>query len=119
MDIISTFPVPNTRTDLLEFLTMLQARADATGARTGVNEGNKEEDLSYAYWLLYSNCINKAKLSLSNDKDFDYYFQHYEKELQKTKGIIGYLRCNPAARVLLIAVSLLIGLIIIVSIIAS
>ena len=119
MDIISTFPVPNTRTDLLEFLTMLQARADATGARIGVKEGSREEDLSYAYWLLYSNCINKAKLSFSNDKDFEYYFQHYEKELQKTKGIIGYLRCNPATRMLLIAVSIFIGLIIIVSIMAS
>ena len=104
MDIISTFPVPNTRTDLLEFLTMLQARADATGARIGVKEGSREEDLSYAYWLLYSNCINKAKLSFSNDKDFEYYFQHYEKELQKTKGIIGYLRCNPKTRLLIICI---------------
>ena len=35
MDIISTFPVPNTRADLLEILAMLQARANATGPRHG------------------------------------------------------------------------------------
>ena len=35
MDIISTFPVPNTRSDLLDFLTMLQARAKSTGPRNG------------------------------------------------------------------------------------
>lgn len=103
MDIIATFPVPNTRADLLEFLTMLQARADATGPRNGQNM-NREEDLSYAYWLLYTNCINKANLSFSNDNDFQPYFQMYEKQLKKTKGIIGYLKCNPRMRLLLIVV---------------
>ena len=118
MDIISTFPVPNTRADLLEFLTMLQARANATGPRHGKGLGDTE-DLSYAYWLLYTNCINKAKLSFPNDNDFQYYFQTYEKQLQKTKGIIGYVKCHPGAKVALgfllfmilwiIGLSLLIG----------
>ena len=100
MDIISTFPVPNTRADLLEFLTMLQARANATGPRNGMNSA-REEDLSYAYWLLYTNCINKAKLSFPNDNDFQYYFQTYEKQLQKTKGIIGYVKCHQGAQTVL------------------
>ena len=112
MEIISTFPVPNTREDLLEFLTMLQAGADATGSHDG---GTSDiEDMSYAYWLLYTNCINKAKLSFPNDNDFQYYFQTYEKQLQKTKGIIGYLRCNPGARAglifLLVVILWIIGL---------
>jgi len=97
MDIISTFPVPNTRADLLEFLTMLQSKAKSTGPRNGQNL-SKEEDLSYAYWLLYSNCINKAKLSFKNDKDFEPYFALHEKESKKTKGIIGWMRCNPKSR---------------------
>lgn len=100
MEIISTFPVPNTRGDLLEFLTMLQAGADATGSHDGGTSDG--EDMSYAYWLLYTNCINKAKLSFPNDNDFQYYFQTYEKQLQKTKGIIGYVRCHQEdAKVLL------------------
>ena len=101
MDIISTFPVPNTRADLLEFLTMLQARANATGPRNGMGYAYTE-DLSYAYWLLYTNCINKAKLSFPNDNDFQYYFQTYEKQLQKTKGIIGYVKCHPGAKAFLV-----------------
>lgn len=96
MEIISNFPVPNTRADLLEFLTMIQAKVDSTGRRDGGSDYNV--DLSYAYWLLYTNCINKAKLSFLKDNDFSPYFEHYEKELAKTKGIIGYLRCNPETR---------------------
>lgn len=103
MDIISTFPVPNTRADLLDFLTMLQARANSTGPQNGKNM-SEEEDLSYAYWLLYTNCINKAKLSFSKDKDFGPYFSKYDKELQKTKGILGYLRCNPKVRLFVILI---------------
>lgn len=103
MDIISTFSVPNTRSDLLEFLTMLQARAKSTGPRNGQNF-SREEDLSYAYWLLYTNCINKAKISFLNDRDFAPYFSWYEKELQKTKGIIGWLKCNPKTRILLMII---------------
>ena len=102
MDIISTFPVPNTRADLLEFLTMIQSRANSTGPKDGLNL-SKEEDLSYAYWLLYTNCINKAKLSFANDSDFTPYFEHYAQELNKGKGFFGYFRRNPHTRYALIA----------------
>ena len=61
-------------------------------------------DLSYAYWLLYTNCINKAKISFKNDKDFEPYFVLYEKELKKTKGIIGWLKCNPKMRLAIITI---------------
>lgn len=103
MDIISTFAVPNTRSDLLEFITMLQARAKSTGPRNGQNL-SREEDLSYAYWLLYTNCINKAKISFLNDRDFAPYFSWYEKELQKTKGFIGWWKCNPKTRIVLMII---------------
>lgn len=97
MDIVRNFPVPNTRADLMEFLTMIQPMVNVTGSRQGGNPTSGEEDLSYAYWLLYSNCINKARLSFSNDSDFSPYFAFYEQELAKTKGIIGYFKCNPKA----------------------
>lgn len=104
MDIVRNFPVPNTRADLLEFLTMIQPMVNATGSRQGGNPNTGEEDLSYAYWLLYSNCINKARLSFSNDSDFSPYFAFYEQELEKTKGFWGYLKCNPKTRTVLILV---------------
>lgn len=110
MDIVKNFPVPNTRADLLDFLTMIQPMVDITGPREGFrnvkgfNEvlSHVEEDLSYAYWLLYTNCINKARLSFSNDSDFSSYFAFYEQEIEKTKGIIGYLKSNPQTRLLVI-----------------
>lgn len=106
MDIISTFPVPNTRADLLEFLTMLQYRAKSTGPRNGQNM-SREEDLSYAYWLLFTNCINKARLSFSNDKDFQPYFSFYEEEIKKTKGIFGFLKTSsPLVKIITTALGL-------------
>lgn len=108
MDIISDFPVPNTRTDLLEFLTMVQHKANSTGPRSGRNM-SMEEDLSYAYWLLYTNCINKARISFLNDRDFAAYFSWYETELQKTKGFIGWWKCNPLTRLVVLLILFLIA----------
>lgn len=103
MDIVSTHPVLNTRADLLELLTMIRSRAKSTGSRRGMTVSGYE-DLSYGYWLLYTNCINKAKLNFRTDPDFQPYFAHYDEELSKTRGFIGFLRCNPTTRLVLILV---------------
>lgn len=101
LDIVSSFPVPNTRADLLEFLTMIQAKAKSTGSKSG-RSVDGQEDLSYGYWLLYSNCINKAKISFSSDPDFAPYFEHYAAEQERTKGFIGWLKCSsPQTRALI------------------
>lgn len=114
MEIIKNFPVPNTRADLLEFLSMIQPMADVTGPKQGESlelGGQKSgvEDLSYAYWVLFANCINKARFSFSNDPDFSSYFAFYEQETEKTEGIVGYLRCNPQTRLLVILLIVLFG----------
>jgi len=98
MELISSFPVPNTRADLLEFLTMIQAKAKSTGPKMGIRNAVEGEDLSYAYWLLFANCINKAKISFANDPAFAPYFEFYEKQLSKTKGFWGYLKTHPMAK---------------------
>ncbi len=94
MDIITTFPVPNTRADLLDFLAMIQPMAKSTGPKNGQTLSNNE-NLSYGYWILFTNCINKARISFANDKDFLTYFALHEKERNKAKGIIGFIKCNP------------------------
>lgn len=95
MDLIQSFPVPNNREDLFDFLTSLQPKADINGPKTGVKGGGipgstfgkqKTEDLSYAYWLLFSNCINKAKISFPNDKDFSSFFEFYDKLTSSSKS---------------------------------
>ena len=89
MQIISAFPVPNTRADLLEFLSSIQEQADPCGAKDGWNGG---PDYSYSYWLLYCNCINKAKISFANDTDFKPFFEMYEQKLKKSKGVSRFFK---------------------------
>ena len=95
MDIITTFPVPNTRGDLLEFLTAIQMRINPFGPKTGCSPFTGNEDMSYAYWLLFANCINKAQLSFQKDQDFVRYFSIYDENVRKSKSIVGWIRTNP------------------------
>lgn len=92
MDLIKSFPIPNSREDLIDFLSSLQPMADIKGPKTGVRGGgprgfafgkDKTEDLSYAYWILFSNCINKARLSFATDKDFIPFFDYYDEITKK------------------------------------
>lgn len=100
-DVIQSFPVPNSREDLIDFLTAIQPKADPNAPKTGVDKSftlltasgrEYNENLGYAYWLLYSNCINKAKISFANDPDFAPFFAFYESKAQpilKKKGLFG------------------------------
>ena len=86
MDIIINFPVPNTREDLLDFLTSIRPKANGRAPKDGIIEEKQKgsfwsgdrsktnkEDLGYAYYLLYLNCINKAKVNFTNDPAFKPY----------------------------------------------
>lgn len=87
-DTISNFPVPNTRADLLEFLTAIMPKAKSTGDSKNMST----DDYSLAYWQLFHNCINKARISFHNDKDFDYFMTFFENEEKRAKGISGFFR---------------------------
>lgn len=89
MDLISNFPVPNTRADLLDMLTSIESKIDAGGPIHG--EADYGEDLGYAYWALFSNCIGKAKLSFLNDPDFAPFYIKHDEELARTKGLSGFM----------------------------
>ena len=102
MDIIQNFPVPNNREDLIEFLTAIQPKADPTAPKkgmTGVSVPgiglvnsiiNQHENLGYAYWVLYSNCINKARIGFANDPDFAPFFSFYDSKAPLEKwGVLG------------------------------
>lgn len=87
MDLIAAFPVPNTRADLLDTLTSIQGKVNSKAPKQAFDLEKRQfsTDLGYAYWQLYSNCINKAKISFSEDKDFQPYFVFYEQELAKSE----------------------------------
>lgn len=78
-EIIETFPLPNTKADLLEFLTALKPRIlDATSEFSG------------AYYKKYAECIEKVKIAYIGDKQLQLFiadFEKLEKELKKNKII--------------------------------
>ena len=58
IEIIELFPVPNTKADLLEFLTALKPRVE------------DRSEYASAYFKKYSECVEKAKISYADDKQF-------------------------------------------------
>ncbi len=84
---IMTFNVPNTRAELLGLLSALQPLADPDAPKNGVKmwSASANEILGYGYWVLFANCINKAKMSFSTDKTFAPYFEYYEKRAAEQK----------------------------------
>lgn len=84
---ITNFAIPNTRADLLDFCSFLVVLANPAAPKdykslslTGANE-----DLGYAYWLLFSSCITKAKISFANDDSFTPFYEKYQEMLGESK----------------------------------
>ena len=85
---ISNYPVPTNRIDLLEFLINLQGVANHKGPKI---VSPAMLDFSYYYWILFTNCINKAKVYFSTDKDFQSSFQFYNEKSAQPKGFFARL----------------------------
>ncbi len=64
--IIETFPIPNTKGDLLEFLTSLKPKMM-----------DFSDPLSSSYFKKYEECISKSELSFSDDKMFSSYLTEF------------------------------------------
>lgn len=90
-EVIKAFPVPNTRADLLEFLSALQPLAKNKKRSKFESDDASELASPWAYWQLFCNCINKAKISFANDESFKSFFDYYEEESQEKKGFFGKL----------------------------
>lgn len=73
-NIIETFPIPNTKSDLFEFLTSLQPRIH-----------DIMDPLANSYFIKYEECINKVNISFANDVDFIPFIEHYKKEKKIVK----------------------------------
>lgn len=89
---IILFPIPNTKSDLLEFLTSLQPKMrDVT------------DPLSSAYFKKYQECITKAKVSFSNDsviRPFIDSFETERKSLRKKQKIHGIKRWSSQHKII-------------------
>ena len=83
---IANFPIPNTKADLLDFLTYLVVLAKPHSPKSYYHIiGQDIEDLGYAYWQLYSSCINKARISFAKDPNFTDFYNRYEELLEESK----------------------------------
>ncbi|MBQ2541195.1 MAG: hypothetical protein II551_06080 [Paludibacteraceae bacterium] len=72
--IIETFPVPNTKADLFEFLTAIQPRMR-----------DVSDPLSAAYLKKYEECINKAKATFPTDPNLRPFIETFEEEKKVLK----------------------------------
>lgn len=94
--IIETFPLPNTKADLLEFLTALKPRIS-----------DFRDPLATSYFKKYQECIEKAKVTFPNDKLIAPFIASFEREAvlrekaqkkqerkQRIKGIGNWLAEN-------------------------
>ena len=78
-EIIETFPLPNTKADLLEFLTALKPRI--------VDQSSEFAD---AYFKKYAECVEKARVSFGGDKQLQPFiddFSQVEKKIKKKKYV--------------------------------
>jgi hypothetical protein len=74
----------------MELMTMIRDRASSTGPQ--ISETMRSEDYSLAYWMLYSNCVNKAKFSFPHDPDFASYYAFFDEEEKKGRGFLGHMK---------------------------
>lgn len=73
-ELIVTFPIPNTKADLFEFLTSMQPRM------RDVND-----PLAASYFKKYEECINKAKVTFANDPNLRPFVESFEEEKKALK----------------------------------
>ena len=81
---ISSLAISNNRADLLQLLAFAKPKAKKDGPKNGLGSGYTE-DLSYAYWTLFENCVSMAQISFAEDPAFKQFFNFYEEEIARPK----------------------------------
>ncbi len=79
----TTFPVPNTAEDLLEFLSFVEGPAKKHDRTSFFDSLDSIRYMEQAYWNLYSKCITKAKINFANDPRFVPFYEHYDAARKK------------------------------------
>jgi len=81
---ITTFPIPNTKADLLEFLTSLMPRIKPVKGEDKL-ENKAQKMVAKAYESKVEECVNKAKISFPEDPQFATLISRFEAEQKKVK----------------------------------
>jgi len=93
INLIKSFPVPNTKEDILEFAFLASSNVDTSSFGRFFGEG-KEEELSLAWFSKFKHVYAKAEKMFGTEDDFLQIKQLYEdcqREINKQKTIF-YLK---------------------------
>ena len=85
--IIQNFPVPNTKGDLMDFITALYPKAT-----------NVDDRLAKSYFVKYKECLLKVKLLFNNDQSMTALLKD-DKELEKIEKQLSEKPRNPQKKV--------------------
>lgn len=79
--IITNFPVPTTKADLLEFILYTHSKVDKG---IGFTDSQREQAITKAFRVKYDECIDKAKFYFADDPQFKPLFEQHEKVQKNT-----------------------------------
>jgi len=82
--LISTFPIPNSKESVLEFISQTYPKAKGHGSRFAniMNENGNDTDLRKAWRQKFEEAYIKAKFLFINEPAIFYQIQEYAKELK-------------------------------------
>lgn len=89
-NLIRNFPIPTSKDDFLEFIPSMEAKWHNTSL-THSNGFEGQEKM--AYRSKYIECMQKAQVSFSNDKDFSILFERYKKNRYSLDNYNVFQRC--------------------------
>lgn len=98
--IIRNFPVPNTKTDLMEFVIALRPKT----------QGGDSDDIKDAYYAKYKECLDKARYMFPDDFEM--------KRLLKDNELKGLKKLSPSGRIVVLCLIGIVGITLLFGIIA-
>lgn len=87
--IIDTFPIPNSKADLIEFVSILLPLSSGRRANTiivpdaEIKENKAKKIVGEACYNKLKECINKVNVTFPNDPDFAFLLKEFDKESKK------------------------------------
>ena len=104
--VIAAFPIPLTKSDLIQFITAIHGKV--------FDADNQFIDVKSGYFNKYSECIQKCRFTFANDPDFVPYLKQWEnaqylqtvKEDAEKRGMFVIVFTTP----LLIALGIILGI---------
>ena len=93
VELIGNFIVPNTKSDIMEFLLLAESRIDACKNALKSSNGTDymaQEALLNVWTSKYDQVMKKGQIALAHDPDFQVLAENYQRKQYKTAGLCRY-----------------------------